>query len=91
MWFRLQIPVYRADESRLIGGRHGYPRQRYTKDEEAPPLRQSGVAGPAGGDGLQNALPGLRPRGHAAPEQGREKHQEGFPRRPACGELMTLR
>ncbi len=40
-------------------------------------LRQPAVAGAAGGNGLQAALRGLRPRADAPPEQGREEHQAG--------------
>lgn len=48
-------------------------------------MRQPGLAGAAGGHGLQDAVPGLRPRGYAPPEQGGKKYQEGFPGRPARG------
>ena len=36
--------------------------------EEGAPLRQPAVAGAAGGNGLQAALRGLRPRADAPPE-----------------------
>ena len=45
---------------------------------------------PPGGHGFQAPLPGLRPGGHAPPEQGGEECPEGVPGRSAGGSVGFL-